>query len=276
MALNAEMETEEKHQLSAKIDNVKNVLHMLRVVNFKENATVLCNENGLKVTVEDAKCLQANSFIQADMFQEYSVSDELVAFRVSLSVLVDCLNIFGSSQMPGVTTQLNLKYDGTGHPLKLILEEAGVVTDCKISTQDAEETLDFNFGTDRVINKVIMRSESLREVFSELDSSSEYLELRMAPTAPHFRFSTFGTHGTYHTDIPKTSEIMETFKCTAVSCHKYKFSLLKPCNKALALSQKVSFRVDDRGFLCLQFMVTTEDQHTAFVEFFVCPEEEGF
>ena len=36
MTLNAEMESEDKHQLSAKIDNVKNVLHMLRVVNFKE------------------------------------------------------------------------------------------------------------------------------------------------------------------------------------------------------------------------------------------------
>ena len=41
MALNAEMETEEKHQLSAKIDNVKNVLHMLRVVNFKEVSRII-------------------------------------------------------------------------------------------------------------------------------------------------------------------------------------------------------------------------------------------
>lgn len=34
-----------------------------------QSATVFGSNNGLKVTVEEAKSLQANAFIQAEMFQ---------------------------------------------------------------------------------------------------------------------------------------------------------------------------------------------------------------
>lgn len=37
------------------------------------------------------------------------------------------------------------------------LEEAGVLTDCSIRTLEAEETLDFDFCTANVLNKVIMK-----------------------------------------------------------------------------------------------------------------------
>ena len=53
-------------------------------------------------------------------------------------------------------------------------------------------------NTPGVVNKVIMRSEALREVFAELDQTSDLLELRMASNAPHFRFTTFGNYGTNH------------------------------------------------------------------------------
>uniref|UniRef100_A0A6A7FVG9 Cell cycle checkpoint protein RAD1-like n=1 Tax=Hirondellea gigas TaxID=1518452 RepID=A0A6A7FVG9_9CRUS len=269
---------EDEHQsylLCAKIDNAKNVLHLLKAINFKDTATVFASNNGLKVTVEESKSMQANAFIQAEMFQEYSITEEMVTFKINLNVLVECLSIFGGSSTPGVTPALKLCYNGPGSPLVVLLEEAGVLTDCKITTQEADDTLDFNFSNDGVINKVIMRSDCLREVFSELDLSSDLLELYMGPTHPYFRFSTFGNYGTNHTDIPKDSDMMETFKCTAVTCHRYKFALLKPSIKALAASQKVSLRVDDRGFLCMQFMIQTEDNHISYVEFFCCPEEEA-
>lgn len=49
-----------------------------------------------------------------------------------------------------------------------------------------------------VVNKVIMRSECLKEVFSELDMSSDVLEIFMSPDPPYFRLSTFGSYGTNH------------------------------------------------------------------------------
>ena len=75
------------------------------------------------------------------------------------------------------------------------LEESGVVTDCSLQTQDAEETLDFDFISANVVNKVIMRAEGLREAFNELDMSSDILELMLSPDPPYFRLSTVGYAG---------------------------------------------------------------------------------
>lgn len=38
---------------------------------------------------------------QAGIFQEFIVQEESVTFRINLTVLLDCLSIFGSSPMPG-------------------------------------------------------------------------------------------------------------------------------------------------------------------------------
>lgn len=267
-------EEHENYQLVAKIDNAKNILQLLKAVNFRDMATVFGSRNGLKVTVEEAKCVQANAFIQSDIFQEYEIQEEVVTFKVNLNVLVECLNIFGGSTTPGVTPALKMCYGGYGSPLILLLEEAGVLTDCSIQTQEADDTLDFNFCNAGVVNKVIMRSECLKEVFSELDMSSDVLEIFMSPDAPHFRLSTFGSYGINHTDIPRDSDMVENFSCTQTMTQRYKLALLRPSIKPLSVAQKVSVRTDDRGFLCLQFMIKTEDNHICFVEIFCCPDEE--
>jgi cell cycle checkpoint protein len=76
------------------------------------------------------------------------------------------------------------------------LEESGVLTDCKIQTQDAEEALDFDFTSANVLNKIIMHAACLSEAFAELDTSSDVLEIHTSPDAPFFRISTFGYAGT--------------------------------------------------------------------------------
>ena len=47
-------------------------------------------------------------------------------------------------------------------------------------------------------------------------------------------------------------------------------SLLKPSTKALNLSNKISLRMDTRGFISLQYMILTDDSQICFVEFLVC------
>ena len=76
------------------------------------------------------------------------------------------------------------------------LEESGVLTDCSIQTRDADETLDFDFTSANVVNKIIMRAECLREAFAELDMSSDVLEILLSPSSPYFRLTTFGYAGT--------------------------------------------------------------------------------
>ncbi|KAB7502439.1 Cell cycle checkpoint protein RAD1, partial [Armadillidium nasatum] len=129
---------------------------------------------------------------------EYDIKEESITFKISLNALVECLNIFGSGSGPGVTTALKMCYNGYGFPLSLLLEEAGVITDCSLKTQDPDDPMEFSFCNTGVVNKIIMKSECLKEIFSELDMSSEVMEIFMSPDAPFFRISTFGNYGTNH------------------------------------------------------------------------------
>ncbi|XP_046901744.1 cell cycle checkpoint protein RAD1 [Hypomesus transpacificus] len=260
--------------LVASLDNARNLSNILKAITFKDYAIFSATPNGLKVTVEDSKCLQANAFIQAEIFQEFTIKEDAVGFQVNLTVLLECLTIFGGSTVPGVTTALRMCYKGYGFPLTLFLEEAGVVTVCKINTQEQEDPIDFEFSSTNVTNKVILQSDSLKEAFSELDMSSEVLQITMSPIQPYFRLSTFGNSGNAHYDYPKDSDMMELFQCTKTQTNRYKMSLLKPSTKALALSCKVSVRTDSRGFLSLQYLIRNDDGQICFVEYYCCPDEE--
>ncbi|XP_040194182.1 cell cycle checkpoint protein RAD1 [Rana temporaria] len=265
---------DDQYVFTCSLDNARNLSNILKAINFKDHAACFATSNGLKFTVENAKCLQANAFIQAGIFQEFSVQEESVIFRINLTVLLDCLTIFGASAVPATPTALKMCYRGYGHPLMLFLEEGGVMTVCKINTQEPEETLDFDFCSTNVVNKIILQSEGLKEAFSELDMTSDFLQITMSPTKPYFRLSTFGNAGSAHLDYPKDSDLIEAFHCTETQTNRYKISLLKPSTKALALSCKVSIRTDNRGFLSLQYMVRNEDGQICFVEYYCCPDED--
>ncbi|XP_021235655.1 cell cycle checkpoint protein RAD1 isoform X1 [Numida meleagris] len=219
-------------------------------------------------------CLGCRDIQDTEIFQEFHVQEESVMFRINLAVLLDCLTIFGASSLPGSSTALRMCYRGYGYPLMLFLEEGGVVTVCRINTQEPENLLDFNFCSTNVINKIILQSEGLREAFSELDMTSEVLQITMSPDKPYFRLSTFGNAGSAHLDYPKDSDLIEAFHCNQTQTNRYKISLLKPSTKALALSCKVSIRTDNRGFLSLQYMIRNEDGQICFVEYYCCPNEE--
>ncbi|KAK2145826.1 hypothetical protein LSH36_655g01043 [Paralvinella palmiformis] len=268
-----ESDEDSNYVLVARLDNARTMANILKAVHFKDTAIIFASQNGLKVTVEDAKCVQANAFLQASLFQEFVIREDQVTFKVNLTVLLDCLNIFGTSQVGGVMTALKLCYTGYGNPICLLLEENGVLTDCSLTTQDPEETLDFNFSSTNVINKIIMKSECLKEAFSELDMTSEVLQILMSPDKPHFRLSTFGSAGSSHSDFPKESDMMESFQCEKTQSNRYKISLLKPSVKALMLSSRISLRMDRRGFLSMQYMIKTDDGQVCFVEYFCAPDE---
>ncbi|XP_077354713.1 cell cycle checkpoint protein RAD1 [Festucalex cinctus] len=212
---------DEQYVLVASLDNARNLSNILKAIAFKDHALFTATPNGLKVTVEDSKCLQANAFIQAEIFQEFTLKEDLVGLQINLTVLLDCLSIFGGSTVPGgMSTALRLCYRGYGYPLTLFLEEGGVVTVCKINTQEPEEPVDFEFCSSNVTNKVILLSESLKEAFSELDMTSEVLQITMSPKQPYFRLSTFGNAGSAHYDYPKDSDMMELFHCTTTQTNK--------------------------------------------------------
>ena len=76
------------------------------------------------MTVEQAKCVQANAFIQSSLFQQFEFRQPAsLAFRVNLTTLIECLNIFGGGSGGwGVESHTTLKmcYGGYGSPLTLL------------------------------------------------------------------------------------------------------------------------------------------------------------
>ena len=53
-----------------------------------QTATCFFSSNGLKVTVENSKCIQANAFIQTGIFQEFTFKDDSATFRINLNTLM--------------------------------------------------------------------------------------------------------------------------------------------------------------------------------------------
>ncbi|XP_002169940.2 cell cycle checkpoint protein RAD1 isoform X1 [Hydra vulgaris] len=261
--------------LIAKLDNAKNLSTLLKAIHFRESAIIFVSENGLKVTVEESKFLQASAFIQSSIFQEYIFTEESATFKINLNVLIECLHIFGGSESSSHTA-LKMCYAGHGFPLKLLLaEDGGVLTECSINTQDPEEIVDFNFTSSEVRNKIIMKSAALKDVFQELDMSSDVIQLLLSPASPYFRISTFGNSGSIHVDYPRDSEMIETFECQQTQSSRYKTSLMKPSIKALSVSSKLSIRMDSRGFLSLQYMILNEVGQICFVEYLCAPNEDS-
>jgi len=273
-----------QYALVARLENVKIFAQLLKSIHFRERSTWYISNNGIKVTVEDAKCVQTNAFIKAEIFQEFLLrpgrgdeegSDDL-SFSVNLGVVLECLNMFGGvgGDNLGAAPSLKICYAGYGHPFVLYLEEQGVVTDCQVKTREAEECLDFNFANAQIISKVIMNSDYLKDVFSELDTSSEYIEFSISQECPsNFRIKTTGPAGDSTVSVPTSSDMVELFNSSATSSAKYKLAMLRHGIKPLSLSEKVSIRMDERDFLCLQYMVRTDDG-PAFLEFYCAPEED--
>ncbi|TRY90202.1 hypothetical protein DNTS_013044 [Danionella cerebrum] len=69
MPLSTQSQTDaDQYILIASLDNARNLSNILKAISFKDHAIFNATQNGLKVTVEDSKCLQANAFIQAEIW----------------------------------------------------------------------------------------------------------------------------------------------------------------------------------------------------------------
>ena len=77
--------------------------------------------------------------------------DDEIAFQIHLPSLIDCLGMFG--HQTGSAPVLCLKYL-EDEPLKMWLEEAGVVIEINARTRLAQDTIDFDFSHSEMACKV--------------------------------------------------------------------------------------------------------------------------
>lgn len=236
-----------------------------------------------------------------DAEDQDAASPGLPAFQISLSALLETLQIFGaadtsnsrfskpdhdgygsnirphrpdafSNQALGIAGVCRLSYAGVGSPFSIILEEAGVTTTCNLNTYEPESPEEIPFQRDAMQVKIIMQARWLFDAVSELLSTSpSRLDITAIPNAPYLSLSAVGHLGSASVDFAKGRELLETFTVAERWTQSYKFEMIKAASEAMRLASKVSVRGDEQGVLSLQFMVEVEGGGISFVDFRFVP-----
>lgn len=263
-----------------KLSSPKVLLQVLKVLNFRDDVIVNVGANGLKITAEVSKSFQASAFIQRETFMEYSVSEatqkeeEDIIFNISLPTLINCLNLCGttntSSGSSGYllnttntpftnisTSSMILYYPEIGQPLRIWLEEDGIISGATIPTMDGADTLSFDDAhhNTNVVARIIMFTEHLKDMLQELDSKCDYVEFVMCPVTNVFSMSTFETSVNFCVEIPFDSEIVCHSEVNEYICVRYQLNLLRHALKPISMAEKVSIRIDARKLLSIQYMI---------------------
>ncbi|KAF3916067.1 hypothetical protein ABW21_db0207309 [Orbilia brochopaga] len=222
---------------SAITTSTRHIYLLLRCIGFMPTANVSISADNVRFSVEDSHSMQANVCLTPDLFSSYNYTptaslhaaetgappssaeqfnleaeDDGVRFQISLSALLECLQIFGAdankdkqfggggigggsgiggrdaAAMPfgrPATTSLfdtnalrlpgtcRFVYQGPGYPLSIILEESGVTTTCHLTTFVTPSTYDLiPFSRATMTHKIILKAAWLHDALSELDSTS--------------------------------------------------------------------------------------------------------
>jgi len=274
----------------AKLDSARTLTTIISTLYHKkgQSVTLTIRPDSIHFTVEEARVFQGAAQIKSDVFQEYNFHDKEqkeYRFSVNLSVLLNCLQIFPQNQ--NNFAALQLVYQGMGHPLRILLEQNEVTTDCKLATSDPDiaDFSVFQLNPQRLQvmilfliisllilfffkTKIVIKSESLKDAFNELDWSSSTVDFHVSKNEePNFRLATSGTGATCCVDYLKDSEALLEFSCEGTHTFHYKIKYVQPCLKALAVAKRTRIRIDTRGLLSLEYIIGVDETVFNFVEF---------
>ncbi|XP_034828210.1 cell cycle checkpoint protein RAD1 [Maniola hyperantus] len=260
-----------QYYFTASMDSGKSLYSLLKAIQFQECAVFCAMSEGLKLTVEEGKCVQASAYVPADNFSEYHVRDDVdVMFKISIAVLTECLNIFGASE----ESSLKMYYRSEGSPLLLVLQPqsvTNVMTDCEISTQTADSVLELRDEDASEVAKLVLKANAFLGLLADLERSCDVMELNLSPDHPNVSIVTYGMQDRSCIEVPKSSDMMQSFSCSTAVTLKYQLPHIRLIMKALAISSKVVLRCSSNGLLLLQLKLEKDDQRQMFSEFHIVP-----
>ncbi|XP_023951198.2 cell cycle checkpoint protein RAD1 [Bicyclus anynana] len=260
-----------QYYFTASMDSGKTLHSLLKAIQFQESAVFCAMSEGLKLTVEEGKCVQASAYVPADNFTEYHVRDDVdVIFKISIAVLTECLNIFGASE----ESSLKMYYRSEGSPLLLVLQPQSVhtvMTDCEIATQTADCLLELRDEDATEVAKLVLKASAFLGLLADLERSCDVMELHLSPDHPNVSIVTYGMQDRSCIEVPKSSDMMQSFSCEQPVTLKYQLPHIRLIMKALAISSKVVLRCSSNGLLLLQLKLEKDEQRQMFSEFHIVP-----
>lgn len=206
---------------SAVSNDAYHLYTLLRCIGFAEKARIQLTPDGIRFSVEESRVMQGLVFLDRALFTTYtfnstpfqdrnddtldeeSAGDIYPQFLISLTALLETLQIFGigdasqTSFLPndsvpntpgGAFTSPALllgrtcafRYSNVGSPLCITLSESGVTTTCELTTYEPDDPsfgsaageVDIPLQRDAIIMKIIMRSAWLYNAINELDATN--------------------------------------------------------------------------------------------------------
>ncbi|KAI9648588.1 checkpoint clamp complex protein Rad1 [Ciborinia camelliae] len=296
--------------------STRQLFQLLNTIRFAPKVQVQISTQGIRFAVEESRVMQGIVFLDKALFttlnctlpepdpeedQDDVSSNDLPLFQISLSALLETLQIFGaadaftsrfskpendgynsnirpnrpnafSNQALGMAGVCRFSYAGTGSPFSIILEEAGVITTCNLNTYEPESSEEIPFQRDAMQVKIIMQARWLFDAIQELNSTSpNRLDILALPSKPFISLSASGHLGSASVDFSKGRELLETFTVKERWSQSYRFDMVKAAGEAMRLASKVSVRGDEQGVLSLQFMVEVDGGGVSFVDFRFVP-----
>ncbi|KAJ8066595.1 hypothetical protein OCU04_005643 [Sclerotinia nivalis] len=295
--------------------SARQLFQLLNTIRFAPKVHVQISTQGIRFAVEESRVMQGIVFLDKALFttfnctlpeldleedQEDASLNDLPAFQISLSALLETLQIFGaadsisrfskpenegynsnirpnrpnafSNQALGMAGVCRFSYAGTGSPFSIILEEAGVTTTCNLNTYEPEDSEEIPFQRNAMQVKIIMQARWLFDAIQELNSTTpNRLDILALPSKPFITLSATGHLGSASVDFSKGRELLETFAVKERWSQSYRFDMVKAAGEAMRLASKVSVRGDEQGVLSLQFMVEVEGGGVSFVDFRFVP-----
>ncbi|KAI5467546.1 DNA repair exonuclease rad1 [Mariannaea sp. PMI_226] len=282
---------------------------LLRCISFAPRAHVQITEDGIRFASDHARVMQGVAFLDKALFSSYAVhlpnredeeSPELPNFQISLSSILEVLQIFGavdvatraqkadqdpyrsnlrnyrpdafSNQTLGISGTCTLLYGEEGDPFKITIEEAGVKTTAALTTYLPETPEDIPFDRNDLTFKIIMQARSLLDVLAEIaPTAPTKLMLTVTKNAPYLSVGALGGFGSSTIDFARGKDLLETFSIQERWSQCYKFDFVKSSTEAMRIASKVSLRGDGQGVLSLQFMVDVEGGKRSFLDFRFVP-----
>ncbi|XP_019871032.2 cell cycle checkpoint protein RAD1 [Aethina tumida] len=251
----------------AEITDYKIVHNVLKSISFKDFSIIRPMEQGLKVTLEEMKCIETSAYVPCNLFSMYQIDDkEDIMFKINLKTLTEVLNIFGDDGNPS----LKLSYKSVGSPLSLLIShpEENITVDCEIHTMNVEDFNDIGLADECNLNKVVINADIFFEILNRLDNSADEMKLTISPDPPYVTICTSGTAGESEVNISKHSESVTMFQCKKTVTATYSFSNIRQILKVMHYANKIAISTGESGLLGLQLVINS-DEKQMYVEYYV-------
>lgn len=212
----------------------------------------------------------ARCSLPASAFEEYRVQGE-THLSLSLGSLLDCLQLFGTSEPAALT----LSFSPDTALLTVCLEDAGILAACELPSmvEAARPSVAFAaLSAQPEQCAFIARSDALREALQDALDMAGASRVRIDCDERGVLVSTEGALGRCCVSLPRESPALVSFALRApVSC-VYPLPAFAQAMRALSVSREACLRISEGGLLC-QHQVEGAGG-VAYVDFLLLPEEE--